>query len=167
MAEKNSEVIITREFNAPRDMLFEVWSNPEHFTQWFSPKGFKNHFKTLDIRAGGGIHYRMTAPDGTEVWGRAQYREISKPNRIVYLQWFSNPEGGIGFHPLAPSFPRQMLTTIVFESVSASKSKITLTWQPYEATAEELATFEAAKPNMAQGWGGTFEQLDAYLAEQR
>jgi uncharacterized protein YndB with AHSA1/START domain len=166
-AKNNEEVFtLTREFDAPRDLVFEVWTNPKHFSKWFSPKGFTPKFISQDIRVGGITHYCMTSPDGTEVWGKTIYQEITKPTKLVYLQQFSNPEGGMGRHPMSPTWPPQMLTTIEFEAVG-NKTKIVLTWKPVDASKEEMDTFIAAKPGMSQGWGGTFENLDAYLEEVR
>lgn len=149
---------------APREFVFEAWTNPQHFNQWFSPKGFKSEFLKQDIRVGGVTHYRMTSPDGLEVWGKAIYKEIIKPSKFVYKQQFSNREGTLGYHPLAPTFPRQMLTTILFHE-AGSHTQMELHWNPVDATQQELDTFVAAKPSLSQGWAGTFENLDNYLKQ--
>jgi uncharacterized protein YndB with AHSA1/START domain len=157
----SSEFVITRVFNAPRDLVFDVWTNPEHLKNWLAPGGMKIHYKTCDIRPGGMAHYSMDGP-GPKIWGKAVYEEIKKPTRLVYIQCFSDENGGVGTHPMAPTFPRQMRTTVLFEA-EGNKTKITLTWVAVDATDEEIQTFETAKPGMSQGWGGSFAQLDAYL----
>ena len=72
----------------------------------------------------------------------------------------------MGRHPMSPTWPPQMLTTVQFEEVG-KKTKIILTWKPVDASDVEMNTFIAAKPGMSQGWGGTFENLEAFLEEVR
>jgi uncharacterized protein YndB with AHSA1/START domain len=162
---KNSKFIIEREFNAPRDVVFKVWTQPEHLAKWMAPKGFQSEYKKADVKPGGMYHYVMTSPDGAQMWGKVVYKELKFPNRIVYLQYFSDEAGGVTRHPMSSTWPLEMLTTIVFEEPSKGKTKIVLTWEPQDANAVELETFEAAKSGMTQGWGGTFELLENYLKE--
>ncbi len=156
-----SEFIISRVFNASVDVIFEMWSDPKHVGQWLAPNGGKTHFKKAEIRAGGMSHYYIETPIG-KMWGKIAYREVQKPTKLVYVQSFSDENENITRHPMMPNFPREMLTTVLFEDVGA-KTKLTLTWVPINATAEEWAAFESAKGGMSQGWGGSFKQLDAYL----
>ncbi len=158
-----SDFVITRTFNAPRDLVFDVWTTPDHLKNWLAPGGMTIQYKKADIRPGGISHYYMETPGG-KMWGKVSYKEIEKPNRLVYVQSFSDENGGVAAHPLAPTFPREMLTTVLFKAVG-DKTEITLTWSPINPSAEESATFEHAKGGMAQGWGGSFDQLDTYIAK--
>ena len=161
----SSEFVISRTFNAPRDIIFDMWTDPKHLVNWMGPTGSKSHYKTADIRPGGMSHYYMEIPGG-KLWGKVNYKEIQKPSRLVYVQSFSDENGGLGTHPMAPIFPPEMLTTVIFEA-SGNKTNLTLTWIAVNATDEEIATFEGMKPGMTQGWGGSFERLDEYLANQK
>jgi uncharacterized protein YndB with AHSA1/START domain len=97
------------------------------------------------------------------MWGKFTYREIDKPLRIVLVNTFSDEAGGITRHPMAPSWPLQMLSTFLFDE-EGDGTRLTIKWVPLNPTAEERATFEAGFGGMTQGWSGTFEQLEAYLA---
>jgi uncharacterized protein YndB with AHSA1/START domain len=155
--------VIAREFDAPRDLVWRVWTEPEHFGRWFGPKGLKVSLRKFDLRPGGMNHYSMTMPDGNVMWGRAVYREIVPPEKLVWINSFSDPDGGITAHPMAPTWPKEMLTIVTF-AAKADKTTVTVTWFPLDATPAERATFSPARTSMAGGWGGTFDQLAAHLA---
>jgi uncharacterized protein YndB with AHSA1/START domain len=67
-------------------------------------------------------------------------------------------------HPLSPTWPLKLLTTVTFADAPGGKTSLTLRWSPLDASADERKTFDAAHNGMQGGWGGTFERLDAYLA---
>jgi uncharacterized protein YndB with AHSA1/START domain len=105
----------------------------------------------------------MRTPDGKEMWGKFVYREITPPERLVLVSAFSDEKGGLTRHPLAPSWPIEMLSTFSFAE-AGGKTTFTVTWSPLNPTLQERATFEASHDSMKQGWTGTLEQLGAYLA---
>jgi uncharacterized protein YndB with AHSA1/START domain len=156
------EFVTSREFDAPLGLMWKMWSEPEHLAQWCAPKGTKTRTAKMDFRPGGVNHYCMVMPDGNEMWGKSLYREISKPDRIVYVNCFSNEKGEITRHPLAPTWPMQMLTTVTL-SEHEGKTTVTIRWLPIDATKEEQQTFDSAHAGMSQGWGGSFDQLADYL----
>jgi len=157
--------VISREFNVKRDLMWQVWTQPEHFSRWFGPKGFVTDLAKMDLRAGGMTLYSIRTPDGKVMWGRAVYRELTPPSRILYINSFSDPEGGITPHPLTKDpWPLQMLTDIAFTEKDG-RTTVTILWLPYEASEAEWQTFEAGRESMKLGWGGTLEQLGAYVAK--
>lgn len=157
--------VISREFNVKRDLMWQVWSEPGHFSRWFGPKGVTVNLAKMDLRAGGLTHYSMRLPDGKVLWGRAVYHEVTPPSRIVYINSFSDPEGGITPHPLAKGcWPLQMLTDILFTEKDG-RTTVTIHWLPYEAGDAEWQAFEDGRESMKMGWGGTLEQLETYLAQ--
>jgi uncharacterized protein YndB with AHSA1/START domain len=79
---------------------------------------------------------------------------------------FSDEAGGITHHPMSPTWPLEMLTVFSFEDLGG-KTKFTVNWSPLNATEEERATFAAGHASMTQGWTGTLEQLEAYLAKAK
>jgi len=161
---KTEPFVISREFNTPRQRVWQAWTEPERLQQWFSPKGFSVLAAKLDLRAGGTYHYGMRTPDGKEMWGKWLIREVKAPSRLVFVNTFSDPQGGLTRHPYSPDWPAQMLSTITFDE-KAGRTTVTIRWEPIEATEAELKTFESGRPGMTQGWTGTFENLTAYLAK--
>ena len=87
----------------------------------------------------------------------------SLPSDSVWVHSFSDEAGGLTRHPMSPTWPLELLTTVTFEEAAGEKTKLTLRWLPINATEEERRTFEAAHDGMRQGWGGSFDQLAAYL----
>lgn len=156
--------VISRTFDAPRDLMWKAWTEQERMAKWFGPKGSAVVYSKNDMRPNGVYHYAMRTPDGTTIWGKWVYREILPPKRLVFVSSFSDEKGGITRHPFAPDWPRETLSTITFVE-SAGKTTVTVKWAPINATQAERNAFEAARSSMTQGWSGTFEQLEAYLAE--
>ena len=74
-------------FDAPRDLLWKCFTEPERMAQWWGPKGVKIVKSEMDFRVGGTYHYGMQNPDGQVMWGRQVYREITPPDRIVLHQF--------------------------------------------------------------------------------
>jgi len=115
-----------------------------------------------DFRPGGTFHYGLRMPDGKEMWGKWVYREIVPPERLTMVSSFSDPEGNITRHPMAATWPAEMLTHTTFTE-NGGRTTVTIEWRPLGANAEERATFSDRKPSMTHGWSGTFEQLANYL----
>ncbi|MGH6870461.1 MAG: SRPBCC domain-containing protein [Rhizomicrobium sp.] len=166
-AESDSpEVVITRVFDAPRDMLWMVHSQAGHLAKWWGPKGFEWLKGTLDFRPGGLFHYGMRAPSGDEMWGKFVYREIAAPEKIVFVNSFSDKDANTVRAPFAADWPLEVMNTLTF-SESGGKTTLTLRGGPHNATPAEIARFIAMMPSMNQGFGGTYDQLAAYLATLR
>ena len=155
---------ISREFAAPREVVWKAWTDRECLMQWFGPKGWTITVAKLDFRVGGEFHYGMSMPDGKEMWGKWIFREIVAPEKIVLQNSFSDKDAGITRPPFPGKWPLRMLTETTFTEQDG-KTTITLKWFPLDADAEEIKTFDAARPGFTVGWGGTFEQLSAYLAK--
>lgn len=159
---QNNPFVITRVVNAPRDLVWRVFTEPEHLKQWFGPQGFTLPTCNLDLQPGGVFHYSMRSPDGFEMWGKWIFREIVAPERLVVIVSFSDPQGGVARHPMAPLWPLETLSTTTFTE-HEGKTIITLRWSAHNPTALEQQTFNAGHAGMQMGWSGTFTQLDAYL----
>ena len=155
---------ISRIVDAPQDLIWKAWTQKEHLVKWFGPQGVTLTYSDMDFRPGGYLHSCMKTPDGAEMWGKLIYQEIHPIDRLVYITTFSDKSGGLTRHPLSPSWPLEMLTTITLAAENG-KTKVTVGWKPINASAEEIATFNMAYDGMTQGWTGTFDQLTAYLAD--
>jgi uncharacterized protein YndB with AHSA1/START domain len=159
----DDEFLITRTFDAPRELVWKAFTEPEHMQQWWGPKGCKAVVVKLDLRPGGIYHYCLQTPDGHEMWGKNVYREITPPERLVLVSSFSDKDGNLTRHPLSPTWPRETLSIFTFAE-NAGKTTITIRWYPINATDEERKTFTSNHESMKQGWGGSFDQLAQYLA---
>src|SRR5687768_2336267 len=79
-----TEVVLTRLFDAPRALVFKVWTEPRHLAQWWGPRDFTNPVCELDVRVGGSILIHMRAPDGRVYPMTGTFREIVAPERLVF-----------------------------------------------------------------------------------
>jgi uncharacterized protein YndB with AHSA1/START domain len=161
---EDNEMVITRNFDAPRDLVFKVWSEAEHLKNWWGPKGFKLAVAKLDFRPGGVFHYNMQSPDGHKMWGKFVYHEIESPEKIVFVNSFSDPEGNIVRAPFSATFPLEIRNLLTFTETEG-KTTITLRGGPINVTEEERSFYNGMFESMKQGFGGTFDQLDEYLAK--
>lgn len=160
--------VINRTFEAPIETLFEMWTNPKHFSQWIPPTGFDMQFMRSDIAVGKSTFYFMSNDSGMKMYGRADYKEVVVPNRLVYTQQFCDVDEKISRHPMAPTWPATMLTTVLLTVESPDQTRVTITWEPYgDFTVEELDTFIKARSGMTQGWTGSFDKLDDYLEKNK
>jgi uncharacterized protein YndB with AHSA1/START domain len=157
---------ITRVFDAPRERVWQAWTEPERLKHWWGPKGFKVHTCKVDLRPGGVFHYGMKAPDGTEVWGRFIYREIVAPEKLVFIVSFSDPQGGRARHPWSEHWPLDILSTVTFEALE-SRTRVSVQWIPHDASELERKTFDEGRDSMTQGWTGTLDHLDSCLGKAR
>lgn len=82
---EDREIVMSREFDAPRDLVFQAWTDPAHLDQWYGPNGFSLTIHEADIRPGGTWRFIMHGPDGTDYTNRVVYQEIVRPERLVYL----------------------------------------------------------------------------------
>ncbi len=162
MLANSSPFAISRTFDAPRDLVFRMWTEREHLMQWWGPKGFTVFSLMNDFRPGGVMHYGMRMPDGGEMWGKWTYREIVTPERLVFINAFSDEQGGLSRHPGAPEWPQQMFLMVTFAEADG-KTTVSVHSMPFEATGLERATFATGHASMQGGWTGTFNQLADYL----
>ncbi|TAK72176.1 MAG: SRPBCC domain-containing protein, partial [Dehalococcoidia bacterium] len=111
-------IVVRRAFDAPRDLVFQSWTQPERLMRWWAPAGCTTPACTVDLRPGGAFHFCMRMPDGLEIWGLGIYREIVAPERIVYTDTFAVAQG----RPVPPSHygmsdehPAETVVEVAFE----------------------------------------------------
>lgn len=164
-SEADSEVFtISRMLDAPAELVYRVHTDATHLARWFGPKGLSIVKCDLDLRPGGTFHYGMATPDGHTMWGKWTFLEVTPSSRLVLVSSFSDADGGITRHPLSADWPLETLSSTTFEDVGG-KTRMTLRWSPLNALEHERRMFASSHANMEQGWSGTFQQLEAYLAE--
>lgn len=166
MSEKTVEPsVITREFNAPRQLVFDAWTKVEHLNNWMFPMaGCTCEFVDANISKAGTSLHKITMPNGHQMWLLTKYEEVQSPDKLVFLQYMSNEQGDILPNPQMPNWPKDMLATLHFEEIAENKTKITFLWEPRNPTPEELEVFEATRADHGKGWGAGMDQLQAYLA---
>lgn len=152
----------TRVFDAPREVVWKAWSEAKALEQWWGPKGCKLQVISLDFRPGGMFHYAMNYSTGATMWGRFFYKEISPPERIVWLNSFATENGGISRAPFSTVCPLEILNTVTLTEANG-KTTLNLESVAHGANAEEQAFFRDLFGGMQQGFGGTFDQLEEFL----
>ena len=107
-------IIGVREFDAPRELVFEAWTDPKHLAQWWGPNGFTTTTSAFDMRPGGVWRFVMHGPDGCDYENRITFDEIVKPERLVY-----HHGGGDDVEPV------QFRTTVTFEDLGG-RTRLTM-----------------------------------------
>jgi uncharacterized protein YndB with AHSA1/START domain len=162
---KGEDFVISRVFEAPRERVWQVLTDVEAMKHWWGPAGFTMIAGKVDLRPGGTFHGGIRSPEGYKIWGKFVYQEIAPPERLVFINSFSNEAGEMGKHPIIPTWPRETLTTLVLEEEPADKTKLTVYWSPHNPTDVERKTFDVAHVGMKATWSGTFDRLAAHLAK--
>lgn len=165
MADPLNKFVIERSFPVSQKRLFEVCSQVEHLKHWMSPAGMKVIKAAQDLKPGGTYHYGLEMPDGNVMWGKATYREITPHSQLVYTQCFSDENGGVTTHPMAPTWPLEMRTIFDFIPEGENQTRLRITWLNTRIADAEIQTFHAAHKGMSGGWTGSLDQLQAYLAK--
>lgn len=157
------DFIISRTFDAPRPLVWKAWTEAERLAQWWGPKGCKLHVEPLDFRPGGLFVYAMDFAPGGRMWGRFVYREIVAPERLVFANGFSNEQGEATRASFSATWPLEVLNVLTLTEEDG-RTRLHLRGGPIEPTEAELETFTGMHGSMTEGFTGTFDQLEAYLA---
>jgi uncharacterized protein YndB with AHSA1/START domain len=145
IATSERELTITRVFNAPRSLVFKVWTQPEHFSRWLGPKDFTTIGCQMNVQVGGMYRACIRSPEGNDHWMQGVYREITQPERLVFtFAW--EDENNQPKH--------ETLVTVTFEE---HNNKTLMTFQQ--------AIFESieSRDSHNTGWSECFDRLATYL----
>jgi uncharacterized protein YndB with AHSA1/START domain len=134
-------IVITRIFDAPRDLVFDAWTKQEHLSKWWGPQGFTTTFQAFDMKPGGTWQFIMHGPDGVDYPNTIVFVEVDKPERIVFQ------------HAVFPHF----LGTATFEDLDG-KTKLT-----YTTIFETAAVFDKVKTYAVPGAEQTMDRLGVHL----
>jgi uncharacterized protein YndB with AHSA1/START domain len=159
----DSDFVIERTFDAARDLVWKAHTEAERLAKWWGPVGFKMLSCKLDLKPGGLFHYGMKAPNGSEMWGRFVFREVTPQTRLAYVVSFSDADAGVTRHPMSKTWPLEVMSLMTLAD-DGHRTKLTLRGWPINAQPDEIASYGAAKPMMTNGFKGTLDQLDTYLA---
>lgn len=144
------EVVIRRVFDAPRELVFEAWTNRDHVGRWWGPRGFTSTIQEMDVRPGGVFRLTMHGPDGTDYPNRIVFTEVVRPERLVYWHGDDND-------------PQQFHVTVTFEEDGYRTS---LTLRSLFPTAE-ARDFVVEKHDAIEGGKQHLERLAEHLATMR
>jgi uncharacterized protein YndB with AHSA1/START domain len=158
------QFFIARTFNAPIEHLYEMWTDTEHLAQWMPLAGATMRFLRAEPHIGGSSFYVMTMANGAVMHGRVRYLALEKPDRIVYTQQFCNEQEQVITAPFFENWPQTMLTTVELVAEAPNRTRVTLCWEPQEATAEAIAEFVRQRGGMTMGWTGSFDKLEALMS---
>lgn len=159
--------VINHSYAVPVETLFEMWANPDHLKNWMGPAGSTMEFLKADIRPGGSSLYMMEFM-GNTMYGRCRYLEIKRPELLVYEQEFTDKTGTeLSRHPMAPTWPATMKTTVSFASEGENESRVKIEWEVVgNASKAEMETFVLGRAGMNQGWEGSLDKLEEYLSKR-
>ncbi len=146
-------LVITRVFDAPRNLVFKAWTDPKRVAKWWGPKGFTNPVCELDARPGGAIRIDMRGPDGTVYKMKGLFHENAPSERIVFTSSALEEEEG------NPQL--EVLNTVIF---AEHKDKTKLTLQA--AVVKSAPAAAAATAGMEQGWKQSLDRLEEFLAKR-
>lgn len=159
-----ADLVIERELAAPLAKVWRAWTSAEALGAWWGPKGLGLRVERFDFRPGGLFHYAMLPPGGAPpMWGRFQFRVIEPEVRLEWINSFANEAGEIIRPPIAPEFPLEIYNRVQF-TADGGRTRMTLRGRPIRANAAERAFFAGMHASMQGGFGGTFWQLEEWLA---
>ena len=147
------ELVITRIFDAPRELVWKAWTEPERVMRWWGPKIFTSPSCKIDLRVGGKYLFCMRSPEGKDYWSTGVYREIVPLEKIVCMDNFADEKGNVvpaSYYGMSGEWPSELLVTVTFEE-HEGKTKLTLQHAGIPAGENR----KLAK----QGWNESFDKL--------
>ncbi|MFY2765019.1 SRPBCC family protein [Arenimonas sp. MALMAid1274] len=156
------ELVMQRTLQAPRALVWRCLSEAALFARWWGPGSHATATPRFEFRPGGICHYSMTAESGV-MWGRFVYLDIDAPQRVVFLNVFSDASGGITRAPWEPNWPLEMHNTLSLAD-AGDTTTVELRVRPMGEDETEAAVFRADLASMHEGFGETFDQLATLLA---
>lgn len=147
------ELLIARVFDAPRELVWKAWTQPERLKKWWGPKNFTAPVIKIDFRVGGAYLYCMRSPEGQDFWSTGVYREIVPMARLVCTDSFADAEGNVvpaSQYGMPGEWPLELLVTVTFEEVGG-KTKMTLQQVGIPAGVMNELTLA--------GWNESFDKL--------
>lgn len=156
---KNSgdAIIITRTFNAPRELVWQAWTEPEHFMRWWGPQYFTAPVAKMELRVGGTYLACMRSPEGQDFYSTGVYREITPPQRLVFTDAFADAEGNVvpaSHYGMGDDWPAEILVTVTLEE---ENGRTKLTMRQDGIPAGEM------REQTSAGWSQSFDKLEAAL----
>ena len=156
------EFILDRIFDAPRDMVWRAWTDPDLLPRWYGP-GAETIIHKFDLEPGGMWLGEMKWGDNSH-FSKVVFQEVAQPKKLVWHHSSSDADWNIISSPMMADWPRVLLTTVTFEDMG-DKTNVRLSQVPIEATDAEIACFAGAMAGMDKGWGSGYSVMDELFAE--
>ena len=144
------ELVLTRELAAPRERVFEAWTDVRQASLWWAPRDFEPLSCEMDVRPGGIWRRRMRAPNGDVIVKHGVYREVSAPERLVFTYITENAAGVID---------PETLVSVTLVDLGGGRTRLTLWHSAFET--------EASCDDHRGGWTGCVERLAGFLEQGR
>jgi uncharacterized protein YndB with AHSA1/START domain len=157
------EFVLDRIFDAPRELVWQAWTDPELLQHWYGP-GVDTVIHKFDLEPDGVWLNEMKMGKGS-MFQKAIFQEVSEPEKLVWRHCSTDAEWNTSANPMMPDWPRILLTTVTFEKKGA-QTNVRLSQSPLDATDAEIACFAQMKDGMSGGWGGGYALIDELLAKQ-
>ena len=161
--DSSADFVLTRVFDAPRELVFRTMTEGAHLQKWWGPKGCTIDVLEHTLHVGGAFHYAMRFGAVVAVYGKFTYREITPVERIIFTNGFADAEGNRVHYQAIPTWPLEVLNTITLTEADG-KTSMTLHSAPFNAGEVEVATFKAGHASMTEGFGGMYDVYADYLA---
>lgn len=162
LSELLGDFVHSREFDAPRQLVWRANTESEHLARWWGPKGCVWAGCKMEFQPGGSFHYCLSVPNGGEMWGRFIYLDIVSPEKIIYVSSFSDETGGVTRHPLSKTWPLGIINTLTLIERNG-KTTLTLRGFPLNASQEERDTFRSEREGTKTALSRMWDQLAEYL----
>ena len=156
------EYVLDRTFDAPRELVWRAWTDPEILHRWYGP-GVETIIHKYELKPGGSWLNEMRWGEGGD-FSRMDFEEVTPPEKLVWRHCSTDHDWKVASNPKMPGWPRMLLTTVTFEE-QGDKTNVRLSQVPLEATDEEIACFAQMMANMDKGWGSGYAIIDEILAE--
>jgi uncharacterized protein YndB with AHSA1/START domain len=153
---------MTRDFDAPKDMVWRAWTEADLVQRWYGP-GVETVIHEFEVKPGGLWLNEMRMGERS-MNQRMEFTEVSPTDRLVFLMSNADENWEVTANPMMPDWPRTLLTTVTLEDRDGG-TLLTLNWDPHEATDAEEAAFAAAASDFNKGWGAGMNIIDEILAE--
>jgi len=153
---------LDRIFDAPREMVWRAWTNPEILQRWYGPR-VETTIHKFDLRPGGVWLNEMRWGDKAD-YSKMAFQEVVEPEKLVWHHSSTDGDWNIIPNPMMKDWPRTLLTTVIFEPVG-EQTRVCLTQVPLEASEAERACFAATMKNMDHGWGAGYAIMDEIFVE--
>ena len=159
MGDETARMVITRVFDAPRELVWKAWTDPNYVMQWWGPRGFTAPVCKMDFRVGGRFLCCMRAPDGQEFWNGGEYHEIVPHEKIVSSMYFADSEGN-KVEPAHYGIEHEAIDdvhdVVTFEDLGNGQTKLTFTGNE---TMEN-----ATKSGQVEGWHQILDKIAEVIA---
>lgn len=156
------EYVLDREFNAPLEMVWRAWTDPELLARWYGP-GVETIIHEFDLKPGGVWRNEMKWGEKSDL-SKMEFKEVIPQEKMVWHHSSTDSDWNIAPSQMMPDWPRTLLTTVTFEA-KGDKTSVRLTQIPLDATDAEIACFANMMSNMDGGWGSGYKIMDEIFAE--